>query len=239
MHAIDYDGLHDEFYVPQPFAQSILTFAGASSGESAPIRVIQGSRTQLNNPDQLAVDPVHNEIFVPEQNRVLVFPREAAGNVAPIRILEGPDTQLGANAVAVDPVRNLLIVAGWDGTRIEGNSKILIFNRTARGNAKPIRVIRGPKTGITGTWSLRTYPPRGLILAVMPGPDNSGFHDASFVGVWSVEDNGDVPPRWTIGGPFGMLKQPRGVDLDPENKTVIISDKFLNAVLTYYFPEIF
>ena len=36
-----------------------------------------------------------------------------------------------------------------------------------------------------------------------------------------------------------MLKQPRGVDLDLKNKTVIVSDKFLNAVMTYYFPEIF
>ena len=27
--------------------------------------------------------------------------------------------------------------------------------------------------------------------------------------------------------------------MDPENKTVIVVDKYLNAVLTYYFPEIF
>ena len=238
MHAISYDGIHDEFYVPQPFAQSILTFAGGSSGETAPIRVIEGSRTQLSNPDQLAVDPVNNEIFVPERTKVLVFPRSANGNVAPIRVLGGPDTMLGAFALAVDPVHNLLIAAGWQGQR-ENGTNLLIFNRTAEGNTKPLRVISGPKTGITGTFGLRSYPPGGLILVTMPGPDYSGSHDGSFVGVWSVEDNGDVPPRWTIGGPFGMLKQPRGVDLDPKNKTVIISDKFLNAVLTYYFPEIF
>ena len=238
MHAISYDGIHDEFYVPQPFAQSILTFAGGSSGETAPIRVIEGSRTQLSNPDQLAVDPVNNEIFVPERTKVLVFPRSANGNVAPIRVLEGPDTMLGAFALAVDPVHNLLIAAGWQGQR-ENGTKLLIFNRTDEGNTKPLRVISGPKTAITGTFGLRSYPPGGLILVTMPGPDYSGSHDGSFVGVWSVEDNGDVPPRWTIGGPHGMLKQPRGVDLDPKNKTVIISDKFLNAVLTYYVPEIF
>ena len=238
MHAVSYDGIHDEFYVPQPFAQSILTFAGGASGETPPIRVIEGSLTQLSNPDQLAVDTVNNEIFVPERSKVLVFPRTANGNVAPIRVLEGPDTILGANALAVDPVHNMLIVAGWQGPR-EEDSKVLIFNRTDEGNAKPLRVIRGPKTGITGTFGLRSYPSRGLFLVTMPGPNYSGFHDGAFVGVWSVEDNGDVPPRWTIGGPYGMLKQPRGVDLDPENKTVIISDKFLNAVLTYYFPEIF
>jgi DNA-binding beta-propeller fold protein YncE len=57
--------------------------------------------------------------------------------------------------------------------------------------------------------------------------------------VWSIDDRGDVPPRWTIAGPKNMLRQPRGVTLDPKNKTVIVSDKYLNGVLTYSFPEIY
>ncbi len=72
------------------------------------------------------------------------------------------------------------------------------------------------------------------------GPsDNDLASDTDFVGVWSIEDNGDVPPRWTIGGPKGTLVHVHGVALDPKNKSVIINDKRLNAVLTYYFPEIF
>ena len=59
------------------------------------------------------------------------------------------------------------------------------------------------------------------------------------VGIWSIYDNGDVAPRWMIGGPQSGLKKPRGVALDPENKEVIVADMRLNAVLTYYFPEIF
>ncbi|MCH8268063.1 MAG: hypothetical protein IH846_11130 [Acidobacteria bacterium] len=61
----------------------------------------------------------------------------------------------------------------------------------------------------------------------------------SFVGAWSIHDHGDVPPRWMIGGPKGALLKPRGVALDPKNRALIVSDKKLNAVLTYYFPEIF
>lgn len=48
-----------------------------------------------------------------------------------------------------------------------------------------------------------------------------------------------MPPRWTIAGPKNMLRQPRGVTLDPKNKTVIVSDKYLNGVLAYSFPELF
>ena len=36
-----------------------------------------------------------------------------------------------------------------------------------------------------------------------------------------------------------MLVMPRGIALDPKNKNLIVSDKRLNAVLTYYFPEMF
>ncbi len=61
----------------------------------------------------------------------------------------------------------------------------------------------------------------------------------SYVAVFSIHDQGDVAPRWTIGGPDGTLQKPRGIDLDPENKTVIISDKYLNAVLTYSLPEMY
>ena len=31
----------------------------------------------------------------------------------------------------------------------------------------------------------------------------------------------------------------RGVALDPKHKLVIVSDKYVNAVLTYSFPEVF
>jgi len=35
------------------------------------------------------------------------------------------------------------------------------------------------------------------------------------------------------------LRMVRGVNLDPKNKSVIVTDKRLNAVLTFYFPEMF
>ena len=36
-----------------------------------------------------------------------------------------------------------------------------------------------------------------------------------------------------------MLKKPRGLDIDPVHNAVIVSDKGLNAVLTYEVPQIF
>jgi hypothetical protein len=66
MHGIAYDAIHNEIFVPQQFGQGILVFEGNATGEIAPKRVIQGPDTQLIALDRLAVDPVNNEIYVPE-----------------------------------------------------------------------------------------------------------------------------------------------------------------------------
>ena len=243
MHGIEYDPIHDEIVVPQQFGQAILTFRGGADGDEAPIRIIQGSRTQLISPDRLDVDPVNNEIIVPDRTKILVFPREANGNVAPIRVIENPEIQLNAREAAVDPTRDLLILSGSMVKGSESIPSIMMFGRTDNGNVKPRAVISGPRTGLwSGGGRMQVYPPRGLIFitVTMRGDGvESRASDRSYLGVWSVEDQGDVPPRWTIGGPNGMLQQPRGVALDPKNKSLIVSDKYLNAVLTYYFPEVF
>jgi hypothetical protein len=46
-------------------------------------------------------------------------------------------------------------------------------------------------------------------------------------------------PKWTIGGPDGVLEMPRGVALDVKNQSIIVSDKRLNSVLTFRVPELF
>jgi len=242
MHAISYDEVNDEIVVPSRAGQAIMTFRGAANGDEAPIRIIQGPKTGLRQFDKLSVDPVNDEVFAFFGSSVVFFDRKANGDVAPKRILN--PSYLRAQQARVDPIRNLLIVAGGD--------KIWIFDRTAQGkDAQPKAVIGGPASGMRVGNGMSYYPPTGMILINVPGAQDEGrdetepfspealASDKSFIGVWSIDDRGDVPPRWTIAGPKNMLRQPRGVTLDPKNKTVIVSDKYLNGVLTYSFPELF
>ena len=230
MHDMAYDPIHDEIIVPQFFAFAILTFSGDADGDVAPIRTIMGPSTQLKNTHAVAVDPVHDEIYVPGRhgdNRILVFPREADGDVAPMRILELDKTP---GRVAVDPVRNLLVVSG--------GPQLHIYDRTASGRAQPRGVISVPQdVGRRGTGLMAINSENGMIFVKISGGDR---HDAlDYVGVWSVYDDGEVPPRFTIGGPNGVLKDGRGVALDIEHQNVIVTDKTLNAVLTFHVPEAF
>jgi hypothetical protein len=231
MHGLTYDEIHDEFSVPQQFAQAILTFAGGANGETAPLRVIQGSMTRLEAPDRVVVDAVNDEIYVPEGDHVLVFDRMAVGNVAPKRVLEGTD----ADAVGVDPINNLLVV-GSRGGREDREVRFQVYDRTASGNAKPRWIVRGPQE-LSGPFAI--YPPKKLIFATNRPLGDLLSGESAYLGVWSYAAASDGPPLWHIGGPKGILEMPRGVTLDVKNQSIIASDKRLNSVLTFRVPEIF
>ncbi len=236
MHAIEYDELHDELIVSNPFAQAILTFRGDANGEEPPIRVIQGPSTMLDAPDRFAVDPVHNEIFVPQESEILVLPRQANGDATPIRRLHG---QWRTGYIAVDPVHNIIVATGFANKDPKADPALLIFNRTDNGEVKPRAVIAGPHTGIQSLHQLQLYPDRGWIVASQFLFGDEQKPGTYFVGIWSINDAGDIPPRWKLGGPKTTLKRVRGVVVNPKYKEIIIADMVLNAALTYYFPEIF
>ena len=250
MHIIHYDSLHDEFVVSNPFSQAILTFQGGANGEEPPIRVIQGPSTGMDAPDKFAIDPIHNEIFVPLRDKILVFPRLANGDVAPIRTMHG---DWDVSDMDADPVHNLIVAMGsapgqeaGSSTYYQGQGRgIYMFNRTDNGEVKPRAVISGSNTGLASTRQVAVNPEKGYIFVSQAltgagqSPDWSKLPGAYFVGVWSVNDNGNVAPRWKIGGPKSELVRPRGVALNPKHKEVMVADMLRNAVLTYYFPEVF
>ncbi len=173
-HDIRYDPIHDEILVGNSFAQALLTFRGAAQNDEPPLRVIQGPHTQIQMAERAEVDPVHNEIFIAEDESILVFPRTGNGDIAPIRVIKGPETKLLVpRALAVDPVRDLIVVSvnGLTFPNAGPNDRggIVIFNRTDNGNVKPRAIIAGPKTGISsiepGMFSnvnmIQVYPPKG------------------------------------------------------------------------------
>ena len=234
-HGIAYDHIRDVFMVPNFYAQSIQIYRGDANGEVPPVRVIQGLRTQLRNPDKLMLDVVNNEILIPQGNKVLVFDGNSQGNVAPKRVL-GPTPGLGALVVDADPVHDLLVVAGAGGGF---SGRFQIFDRTASGDVKPKWVIAGPNTELQRFMGpIAVQPTRGLIIAGIRTNEELGGPD-NFVGVWDLFARGDARPIYRLGGPNVLLEQVRGITLNPKHKELIVTDKRINGVMTYYFPEIF
>lgn len=247
MHDLAYDAIHDEIVVTSPLTQAILTFRGGASGEEAPVRVIQGSKTQIlgvGATGKVSIDPQNNEILLATPNNtILVFPREANGDVAPIRVLGGPDTRLrfgeqrsgGGNvpAMRVDPIHNLLIVASngrggvGDGTGNGSGGDVLIFDRSASGNAKPRAVIRGP---IRLGNQFEVYAPNRLMLT----------HSRDTLSIWKIPESGEsAEPSLKISAPLGRSSADTGIALDPAHKEVIIATAAGNAIMTFSVPEVF
>ncbi|MBI4463286.1 MAG: hypothetical protein HY647_01155 [Acidobacteria bacterium] len=245
MHDIRHDPVNDEIFVTNPFSQAILVFRGDADGEEAPIRVIHGPNAKLrNNADRLDIDVVHNEIYVPNGDSVIVFPRDGNGNIAPIREIKGPKTQLrGAQAIAVDSVNNVIVTTS-------GN-RLLIFNRTDKGDVAPRGIISGSRTGIESIGQIDAYPPKGWVAVTIAGPyAEMGIGPwgqglvpttappVAMLAGWSINDNGNVPPRWKLTAKNG-LGRPRGVFFIPQHKEIAVADMRMNAVLTFHWPEIF
>src|SRR5258708_6117365 len=112
------------------------------------------------------------------------------------------------------------------------------------GKGRPLQVLPANRKN---TGLLRIFSEKEPINpAVRPGNTGGVEGDISgryalddYVGVWSVFDDGEVPPRLTIGGPGQLLKDARGIAVDPKSKDVMVSDKTWNAVFRFHVPEAF
>ena len=64
---------------------SITVYPIRASGDTPPIRIIEGPQTQLNWPSHLFVDPERGELYVANDvgDSVLVFRTSDSGDVAP------------------------------------------------------------------------------------------------------------------------------------------------------------
>ena len=239
--------------MPVALAGAELTLPGGANGGAAPLRVLQGPKTGLVQPDTLYVDVEHDELVIDSgDDSVLVFPRTATGDVAPIRRIGGPKTHINnIYGVSVDSVRNLIVVAN----RVEAggrdsNDGILIFNRTDNGDVEPRGMIAGPRTGIIKIRQVVVDDARGQIFVTVK--NNFEFYDpdqarpspwnpdkTGFIGVWRVTDNGDVPPRGVIKGPASGLVWPAGVAINPASHEVYTIDSVSNALFMFNTPEFF
>ena len=238
VHAIAYDDVHDEIVVQSNIGQAVLTFRGGANGDEAPIRVIQGPKTLLRDPQSLFIDPVNNEIYVLNMgtdDTLLVYDRTAQGDVAPKRVLKSPGAVGGVGAV--DPVSNLMFLSG------RGNG-MMVYDRLAQGTTPPLRNIGGgPVSGLMRPGRIVVHPPTGTVIVTSSAgqgtrdPETFNLVPRAYVGVWSQDASGDVAPQWTVAK--GHLYMPRGLTLDPKKKTVIVSDKYMNSVMTFSLPEMY
>jgi 6-phosphogluconolactonase (cycloisomerase 2 family) len=125
-----------QFHLP-----SIAVYPLDADGDTRPLRVIQGDRTQLNWPGNMSVDPDTGDLYVANDvgQSVLVFTGMTfqRGNVPPARVIKGAATGLRyPTGVFVDAKHQELWVTNL------GNSSATVYPLKANGNVAPLRIIR-------------------------------------------------------------------------------------------------
>ena len=123
---------------------SITVYPMGASGNTRPLRIIEGPRTLLNWPAHLAFHEERQELFVANdaESSILVFSASAEGDAAPIRVIKGPNTGIiHSTGIALDAKLGELYVASM------GTPSVGVFPVTANGDVAPFRTIRGAPVG--------------------------------------------------------------------------------------------
>ena len=227
-HTAEVDPVSGEIIAGDPSARGVLVFDRLANGNAKPKRVISGPKTKFREIVGVASDTKNNAIVVASRapggpNGIFVFDRLAQGNVAPKRSIEGPMTgALGRfRQVTVDPERGKIYLAVQAFRAQQPTPQKAADLYTNEASLKKLR--EAEKQG--DTRSRGGTVPRLL--------------EAGFIGVWDINDNGDVPPRMIIRGPETRSVGFAGVALNPKHGEVYGVSGNLNGFLTYLVPQFF
>jgi 6-phosphogluconolactonase (cycloisomerase 2 family) len=118
---------------------SITVYALDADGDTPPLRVIQGPKTQMDWPGAMSVDPATGDLYVANDmgQSIIVFHTKDQGDVAPAKVIKGPKTHISyPTGVFVDAKNQELWVTNL------GNSSATVYPLSAKGDAAPLRMIR-------------------------------------------------------------------------------------------------
>ncbi len=123
---------------------SITAYPLDASGDTPPLRVIEGPKTRLNWPAAMSIDPERGELYVANDigDSILVFRITDSGDVAPTRMLKGPKTGLkNPSGIFADTKNQELWVSNL------GNHSATVYPFGADGDIAPRRTIRSAAEG--------------------------------------------------------------------------------------------
>lgn len=123
---------------------SITIYALDANGDAAPLRTIQGPKTQLNWMGAFSLEPETGNLWVANDvgNSILVFRATDNGDVAPMKVIKGETTGLDHPAgISIDTKNKEVWVSNM------GNSSVTAYALTATGNVAPVRTIRSAPVG--------------------------------------------------------------------------------------------
>jgi DNA-binding beta-propeller fold protein YncE len=183
----------DQIAVTVEVQNTIVFYQRQVKGVEAPVRIIRGQATGLADPHGIYWDESHNEIGVANHGNFRGVVKNTGGGCAPSFEIED-EAEAGQSRPP----------------------SIRIFAATARDDAKPLRVIQGPRTGLDWPMGVAYDPQHDTIVVA-----NNG--DSSIL-IFGRNSNGDAAPQRVIRGNRTGIRHPMGVAVDPQKGEIWASN---------------
>jgi len=201
--------------------------------DEAPVAVVAGSNTLLENPAALALDSRGN-IYVAngsggpvvphepyDEGMLTVYPSGSNGNVAPVTTISGAATGLAAPAgIALDADGNIYVANTLTANTIGNRTfypSITVYPAGSRDNAPPIAILSGHKTGLGYPTCIAVDSSRNLYAT-----GNPSFGSYS-VNVYPAGSAGNASPTAIIAGAHTGLAQPYDIAVDSHRNLYVLN----------------
>jgi DNA-binding beta-propeller fold protein YncE len=203
---ITVDEAAQEVFMTIQHDSAIVVYRKGASGEDAPIRMLQGPRTRLADPHGIAFDSKRNLLFVANHGSTHDNHVDAAD------FLSAAEKEERAKLVNWPLDRDFAV----PGSGRSLPPAITVYAKNAAGNAGPLRVISGPRTGLN--W------PTGVAVNAESGDVYVTNDTTDAILVFDAEANGDVAPKRILKGPKTGLKNPTGLAIDLQHNELWVAN---------------
>ncbi len=246
------DPVNNLVAISDPNRKSLLLYdrtqTGSPTAASAPLRQIIGPETYLGMIAGILIDAQHQEIYTANndiEDTVVVMPYAAAGNAQSARVFSVPHQTWG---IALGARSDELAVT------VEVQNAVVFYSREVKGVEAPMRIIRGPNTGLADPHGLYWDEAhneiavanhgnfRGLarndgagctaVAEVDPNAEAGKFEPPS-IRIFEADAKGDTAPLRSIQGPHTRLDWPMGIAADAVHDTIIVANNGDNSVLIF------
>jgi DNA-binding beta-propeller fold protein YncE len=190
---------------------AVVTFKKASAGQEPPVRLLQGSKTQMADPHGITLDPKTGLIYVT--------------NWGTHKERRTPETGESNGRAGGKPNWPLGIEYNIPGTAEFRLPSITVYRKDAAGDTAPVRIIQGPKTLMNWPTAIAVHPDRGEIFVANDTSDT--------VTVYRADASGDAAPIRVLKGPRSMIKNPTGVAIDLKNNELWVTNFGSHSATVY------
>jgi DNA-binding beta-propeller fold protein YncE len=225
-----------------------------STAAAVPLTGIRGPATGMMFVASVALDPERREIYTVDNDigdRLETFSYDAAGNVKPIRVLDVPHQAWG---IGISEKRDEIAVS------VESSRMVMIYKRGSKDADLPLRVLRGPATGMGDPHGVGFDDVNGELVVANHGnqtagvfrrdikthesdtarsgkrvddPLQSGRWEQPSLTIYPADAGGDRAPLRTIKGAKTGLNWPMGISIDAAHNEIFVANNGDSSVRVF------